>query len=222
MKTLFSSSIGEPALDYFSVVSSIRHMRRHMNAFLHLPLLLGMFALSSSLVHADDAEDRILKLASFTEPKGWAKEVREFLNLPNVIFTKENVSIEIELFGGKDSAYPTPEEFIARLLKRDIGKSGQPPREGVNLDVGGKPTPSYYYRRTTFRLRLTGDPSVKFPPPLVEEVEESVAETFVVVPAGERFFVLRFTQKGLPGHTPNEDWPAFLKSFQIRAKPEVK
>lgn len=187
-----------------------------MKAFFHLPLLFGMFVAWSSVVQATEAEDHILKLASFTEPKGWTKKVLDFLSYPSVIFSKENVRIEIELFGGKDSPYPAPKEFLARLSTPRIGEPGQPAREGGVLNVGGKPTPSYYYPRTPFRI--IGDPGVRFPPPLVQE---SVAETFVVVPAGERFFVLRFTEEGLPA-APNKDWPAFLKSFQIKTKPEVK
>ncbi len=152
------------------------------------------------------------RLASYAPPKGWKLEKSSAAD-PSVVIKNLRHVIRIRLFGGKNSRYGEPSDFLDGFQARTMGR---PPRKGRVVKVSGIRT-RIFNRRYPINLgdpheAGTGDPDM-------------ADEEFCFVPVGGRFFVLSYA---LESPMPDLDdlegaaWKSFLKSFKLLGKKKRK
>ena len=135
---------------------------------------------------------------------------------PLISLVKEFSFIRIHLFGGKESRYPTPQEYMASFAPPSF--EGPTAQLGTET-VAGMEIPMY--RR---RITLSGDPYGRVP----QSSFPTVQEYFCIIPLGERFAVLSYSYEPPQTHHESsrspfdvegeEAWEEFLKTFKVRRK----
>ena len=176
-----------------------------------LPLILALASPARS-VEAPVSKPRseIRALASFSGPAGWLEEEDEVLGDPLVRFSSGPYTVRVSLFGGKKSRHETPAAFLSDF--EALGEGDKPPGKLGLARVGAKKYPAY--RR---RYEVSGrDPHAGGPP----GIPETIQDDFVIVPAGERFFVLTLKTRLSPAYEPDKSgelaWKRLLETFKLK------
>jgi hypothetical protein len=183
-------------------------------------LALFMALICAMQARAGEEEKTLQKWASFTEPAGWAKAEHRYFGGPSLRYSRGHRTISVHLLGDKESKFPSVEAYLQSLQARGLLHPDAPPQAIGKLNVGGNEVAAYRVKSFV----PIGDPNFRTPTPLHDPVEE----TFVVVPVGGRFFVLKFAIQGFqPTRQEDRDnqaveWLAFLRSFRLKNQPEKK
>jgi len=148
--------------------------------------------------------------AVFTVPAGWSEYEEIILGEPVLTLSRGPYTIKIHLFGGPDSRHETPADFLSSWEARD--DQGRPAGQLGSVRVGGNT--ALLYSRTFSLSGKDRDLDDK------ASLERAYREEFVIVPAGNSFFVLTFTVPMKPPPPPDSSvetaWKAFFKGFRLK------
>lgn len=147
-------------------------------------------------------------LSQYAVPKGWTAEDGASQGDPQATLSKDLHVITVRLSGGKDSRYKTPGDFLVGFEARSNG--GKPAEKLQNAAAGGS-------RVIIYRRKVP----VRLPAPDASGPAGLTSEEFCVVPAGKRFFILKYSYGDTipdPAYDGRETWRRFLKDFKLKRK----
>jgi len=169
-------------------------------------LLLSACAAAAKEPSMAKTGELISDLSQYTIPQGWTSENGLTQGDPRTVLSRDLHAITIRLAGGQGSRYKTSGDFLVGFEARS---SGGKPAEKLESAAAGGARVIIYRRKVPVRL----------PPPDASGPAEFTTEEFCVVPAGKRFFVLKYSYGDSvpdPQYNGKKAWRDFLKTFKLK------